>query len=754
MARQAHTDERPLRGDRPLRIVVALLAVLAGVALLFLALARGHFGRHEGPGDIAGEARPSEAVAREVSAVAGAARGVGAEASRQILFGDLHVHTTFSADAFLFSLPMLGGVAGAYPPADACDFARFCSSLDFFSINDHAESLSPEHWSETRDSIRQCNELSGDPANPDLVAYLGWEWTQKAGDPQRHYGHKNVVLRDLEDERIPARPIASAFGLGGASLRPLQLLGAPLVAGRRGLDQIRYGAELRSLEACPTGVPVLSLPDDCIEVAETPSELFAKLAEWDHAALVIPHGSAWGWSAPPGADWALQLKRDQGDARQNLVEVYSGHGNSEQYRPWRAVTMSPDGSQTCPEPSDDYLPNCWRAGEIIRARCLDAGESEAECDARAAEARTNHLAAGASGLFTVPGAQAEEWLDAGQCRDCFLPSFDYRPAMSVQSILARSDFDDEGAPYRQRMGLIASSDIHSARAGTGYKEFARHGAMTDVRGSQEPIPGVGIGQRDVEPQPRSLALTGLGPGFATRDVERNVSFLYTGGLVAVHAAGRDRQSIWESLTRREVYGTSGGRTLLWFDVLNAPVGIRPMGSEVALGRAPRFRVRAVGAFEQLPGCPEYAVRGLPAERLERLCRGECHHPGAERKRIARIEVVRIRPQERPDEPIAALIADPWLVHACPGNPSGCSFEFEDPEFPQAQRETVYYVRALEEPSPAVNGDNLRCERDAQGRCLRSHPCYADERTPRSDDCLAEIEERAWSSPIWVSWSAP
>jgi len=60
--------------------------------------------------------------------------------TKQIFFGDLHVHTTFSQDAFLFSLPMLQG-EGVHPPADACNFARFCSSLDFFSITDHAEGI-------------------------------------------------------------------------------------------------------------------------------------------------------------------------------------------------------------------------------------------------------------------------------------------------------------------------------------------------------------------------------------------------------------------------------------------------------------------------------------------------------------------------------------------------------------------------------------------------------------------------------------
>ena len=98
---------------------------------------------------------------------------------------------------------------GSHPPADACDFARFCSNLDFWSINDHAESLTPGDWEETKRTVRQCNAVAGDPTNPDLVTFLGWEWTQIGETPENHYGHKNVILRDIEDDVVPTRPIAS-----------------------------------------------------------------------------------------------------------------------------------------------------------------------------------------------------------------------------------------------------------------------------------------------------------------------------------------------------------------------------------------------------------------------------------------------------------------------------------------------------------------------------------------------------------------
>ncbi|HEM45631.1 MAG TPA: DUF3604 domain-containing protein, partial [Alphaproteobacteria bacterium] len=467
-------------------IVVVLLLIAVGV--LYVA-GLGLFGEHEGPGQVTRTPRPAGVTGAHTARIESAASAIGVARAKQILFGDLHVHTTYSFDAFLASLPLSQG-EGAHPPADACDFARYCSALDFWSINDHAEQITPRHWRETVESIRQCNAVAGDESNPDTVAYLGWEWTDVGATPADHYGHKNVVLAHTDESRIPARPIAAdstvtrtraAMGFSTPVMGALALAGGH----PRYHDLARYFAERRGLDRCPTGVDVHDLPTDCLETAVTPADLFRKLDEWGHDAIVIPHGTTWGFYTPPGSTWDKQLSGDLHDPdRQTLFEIYSGHGNSDQYADFRAVLLQ-DGRPVCPEPTRHYEPTCHRAGEIVRARCLAAGESGNECDARAATARQNAAEALGQAHLTVPGTRPEEWLDAGQCRECDQPAFNYRPGGSAQYVMAIGNFDDPERPRHFRFGFMSSSDNHYARPGTGYKEVARR-LNTEAGGVVDP----------------------------------------------------------------------------------------------------------------------------------------------------------------------------------------------------------------------------------------------------------------------------
>jgi len=183
--------------------------------------------------------------------------------------------------------------------------------------------------------------------------------------------------------------------------------------------------------------------------------------------------------------------------------------------------------------------------------------------------------------------------------------------------------------------------------------------------------------------------------------------------------------------------------LLWFDLVNAGKARVPMGSQLDFEGTPKFRVRAAGAFEQLPGCPDAVTDTLGAERIERVCAGECYNPSDRRRRITRIEVVRIGRQMKESEPVGELIEDPWLTIPCPADAEVCDVQFDDPWFASAGREVVYYVRAIQEPSAAVSAGGLRCE---GAEC---DPCYGDYRVPFDDDCLTMTEERAWSSPIYL-----
>ena len=144
-------------------------------------------------------------------------------------------------------------------------------------------------------------------------------------------------------------------------------------------DFARYMAESKSTPVCEENVPSDQLPDDCREVALTPTALYRKLDDWGLDSIVIPHGLAWGNTNPLDGNFKDQL--DEHEQRyQKLLEVFSGHGSSELFEDFRRSAESEDGRLYCPEVTENFTPCCQQAGVISRRRCDDPQSEDCESE--------------------------------------------------------------------------------------------------------------------------------------------------------------------------------------------------------------------------------------------------------------------------------------------------------------------------------------------------------------------------------------
>ena len=732
-----------------------ILIFLVLIAVLFLvSVYMGWFGQSRHVEKFEGSPIPEKIITQRTSEQINASKNINVKNPKQILFGDFHVHTTFSTDAFWWSLPILGG-EGVHPMADACDYARYCSSIDFWAITDHAEASTPRKWEETKDFIRQCSFKSGKESN-DVIPFIGFEWTQVGATPDEHYGHKNVIFKDLEESKLSKRPI----GAGGVATNALRNDTDDLIPPITGLLDITnfenysdfkyFVNEIRGVPTCSQDISSDKLSDDCYEFAHTPGDLIRKLEEQSLDPLVIPHGSTWGFYTPPTTTWDKQLKPDMRPEAFKIIEIMSGHGNSEEYRSYQQI-LGDINNPTCPQPTEGFLPTCWRAGQIIESRCLNEGESISECQKRAEKAREFTANVGIAAHILVLGETPDDWLDSNQCKDCFLPAFNHNPGTSAQYGLAITDFSKE-KPTNFKWGFISASDNHRARPGTGYKPVDKLKTTEMVRLRSKFWKDALFPNKE-EPSSNILELSRdeiLGnTGFSLTELERQQSFWTQGGLAAVHSESRSRDGIWNALNKKEIYATSGPRILLWFDEISSGEE-KPMGSEVSSSVNPSFVVKAVGSFKQKPGCPAFTSDGLSNERIEKICAGECYNPSSERQKITRIEIIKITPQIDPSESVDNLIIDPWLSLPCSNNSNGCEVRFEDKDFLEGNRQALYYARAIQEPTDTINGNALKCTYDKEGNCIEVNPCYGDYRIDEDNQCITKVEHRAWSSPIFVS----
>jgi len=262
-----------------------------------------------------------------------------------------------------------------------------------------------------------------------------------------------------------------------------------------------------------------------------------------------------------------------------------------------------------------------------------------------------------------------------------------------------------------KFGLMASTDTHNGTGGNvRERDWTGHLGIADVEKK--------IRLDQDSRNPGNLA---MGPG----------------GLIGVYAEENSRQSIFDAMRRREVFGTSGTRIRPRFfggwdipkDLCSDPDRLAradkkgvPMGADLPKApdrRAPQFAVFA----ERDPGTAE-----APGDLLQRIqiIKGWVDKEGMHQQVI-----------DVAGGPNGAGVDTASCEVYGPGEDSLCGV-WEDPDFDPDSR-AVYYARVLENPS---------CRYSAW-QCIglegASRPPSCEE--PRLGPTQ---QERAWTSPIWYT----
>jgi hypothetical protein len=284
------------------------------------------------------------------------------------------------------------------------------------------------------------------------------------------------------------------------------------------------------------------------------------------------------------------------------------------------------------------------------------------------------------------------------------------------------------------MGFIGSTDTHSATPGAAEEDnYTGH-----------------LGRRDA--------------GY--RNVQDHF-FSNPGGHAVVWAEENSRDAIFEGMRRRETYATSGTRPVVRFfagpelpenlcrsprmveqaDQLGVPMGGRLRGD--GTGRPPSFLVNAL----KDPGIPGQA--GTDLQRIQ-IIKGWIDASGETHERI--FDVAGDADNGASVDPNTCRPTGTGAAHLCA--------VWQDPEFDPNQS-AFYYVRVLENPtcrwstlqcqSAGVNpfADNCSESADAATALAQARGAEGDVYGKCCIDPAEEpfytpvIQERAWTSPIWL-----
>lgn len=269
-----------------------------------------------------------------------------------------------------------------------------------------------------------------------------------------------------------------------------------------------------------------------------------------------------------------------------------------------------------------------------------------------------------------------------------------------------------------KMGIVSGADVHSAYSGN--EEWNWHGAH---------------GVTDDTPQKRlNPAMSPSGePG----------AIVGSAGATAVWAEENTRESIFDSMKRKETYGTSGPLIRLRFfggwkypkNLVNSNEFVKkaykdgvPMGSDLPpkASKAPTFAV--------------WALKDPQSGNIDRvqIIKGWINKWGRPSEKIYDVAISDGRktdPKTGKVPPVGNTVNVKKATYTNTIGDTQLSSVWTDPDFDPAIK-AVYYVRVLEIPTPRWSTyDSAR------------------NNLPLSPLVPTTIQERAWSSPIWYSPTA-
>ena len=439
--------------------------------------------------------------------------------NRQALFGDLHIHTSYSFDAAANSTGATPEDAHRYARGEeipifpindkgvAVGRTKLDRPLDFLAVTDHGEFLGE----------RALCRTAGSPVY-DTKFCSGYRSNERQG---------MILLGTVITTETPTR-IPEVCGEDGGLCRDYAQ--SPWQDIQATSNKANTPCEFTSFVAYEyTGTPGTSnyhrnvifrtdsVPELPVSYIDAPidSKLWAALdavcdAENGCDYLTIPHNSnlANGRMAPyMQLEDTTAAKRAYAKSRlkrEPIMEIFQHKGGSECINGLSSVFGAPDelcDIEAVRRMGEDktYLTSDFSSTELV---IVEASKVTVECPE------------GTIGTYGMLGAGCVHPTDFQ--RSALLVGLKEEQAIGLNPI---------------KLGIIASTDTHSATSG-GVKESAWVGA---VSGEANPA------QR-------------LQPGLLTSGIDGN-----PGGLAGIWAAENTRDAIFDAMLRKEVFGTSGPR---------------------------------------------------------------------------------------------------------------------------------------------------------------------------------------------------